>query len=194
MPLAFNSISHGEVAFGFFNIETDMLILDRYFFFATEFCRGMEEFAKAPEGAPAESQWSIYDLNQEDIGSLMGAIHGIELRGFIGDVYRVFPFPADFKAFAQNPEGRATQQAIREIIERYQAPSTIPVIMDGSGTTIEIGDYMFSREEFHNLLQYVWVGGYPYWKMGRRPDYVLRMKEAIEASKHPLFDGVPAFA
>ncbi len=193
MPLAFNSLSHGEIAFGFFNIETDMLILDRYFFFASDFCRGMEEIAKARGGTPIERQWSIYALEQTDIGSLMGAIHGIELRGFIGDVYRVFPFPADVKAFAQNPEGHKTQQAIKEIVERYQGLSTIAVITDGSGTTIEIGDYMFSREEFHSLLQYVWVGGYPYWKMGRRPEYVLRMKEEIETSKHPLFDGVPAF-
>ena len=34
MPLAFESLSHGTIAFGFFNIESDMLILDRYFLFA----------------------------------------------------------------------------------------------------------------------------------------------------------------
>jgi hypothetical protein len=34
MPLAFESLSHGIIAFGFFNIESDMLILDRYFLFA----------------------------------------------------------------------------------------------------------------------------------------------------------------
>ena len=28
MPLAFDSISHGSIAFGFFNIESDMLLLD----------------------------------------------------------------------------------------------------------------------------------------------------------------------
>jgi hypothetical protein len=34
MPLAFESLSHGTIAFGFFNIESDMLLLDRYFLFA----------------------------------------------------------------------------------------------------------------------------------------------------------------
>ena len=34
MPLAFKSLSHETIAFGFFNIESDMLILDRYFLFA----------------------------------------------------------------------------------------------------------------------------------------------------------------
>jgi hypothetical protein len=31
MPLAFQSLSHGTITFGFFNIESDMLLLDRYF-------------------------------------------------------------------------------------------------------------------------------------------------------------------
>lgn len=39
MPLAFESLSHGTIAFGFFNIESDMLLCDRYFLFADEFCR-----------------------------------------------------------------------------------------------------------------------------------------------------------
>lgn len=33
MPLSFESRSHGPVAFGFFNIESDMLLLERTFFF-----------------------------------------------------------------------------------------------------------------------------------------------------------------
>jgi hypothetical protein len=37
MPLAFESLSHGAIAFGFFNIETDFLLLERYFFFADSF-------------------------------------------------------------------------------------------------------------------------------------------------------------
>jgi len=28
MPLAFESLSHGTIAFGFFNIESDMLLLE----------------------------------------------------------------------------------------------------------------------------------------------------------------------
>jgi hypothetical protein len=36
MPLAFESESHGTIAFGFFNIESDVLLLDRYFFFTTD--------------------------------------------------------------------------------------------------------------------------------------------------------------
>jgi hypothetical protein len=31
MPLAFDTLSHGKIAFGFFNIESDMLLLEQYF-------------------------------------------------------------------------------------------------------------------------------------------------------------------
>jgi len=37
MPLAFESLSHGTIAFGFFNIASDMLLLEHYFLFATDF-------------------------------------------------------------------------------------------------------------------------------------------------------------
>jgi len=38
MPISFLSKSHGRIPIGFFNIETDMLLMDRYFFFSTDFC------------------------------------------------------------------------------------------------------------------------------------------------------------
>lgn len=31
MPLAFDTLSHGTIAFGFFNIDSDMLLLEQYF-------------------------------------------------------------------------------------------------------------------------------------------------------------------
>ncbi len=35
MPLSFRSENHGNIAFGFFNIESDMLLLENYFFLQT---------------------------------------------------------------------------------------------------------------------------------------------------------------
>ena len=37
MPSSFPSKSHGQIPIGFFNIETDMFLLDRYFFSSTGF-------------------------------------------------------------------------------------------------------------------------------------------------------------
>ncbi len=53
MPLAFQSLSHGQIAFGFFNIETDMLLLDIHFFFADDFCRAVRELAEVSGGGPS---------------------------------------------------------------------------------------------------------------------------------------------
>jgi hypothetical protein len=189
MPLAFNSISHGEIAFGFFNIETDLLLLDTYFIFASDFCNHVAAMAEGRPGSDLRMEWEVYRLKEEQIGSLAGAIHGVDLRGFIGDVYRLFPFPRDMEAFAQNPEGAGTQSIVRKLIERYEKASLVPVVVDATGSTVEIGDYLFSREEFHDLLRYVWGGGYPNWKAGIRPDYLVGMKEKVGASGHPLFDG-----
>ena len=48
MPLSFKSESHGDIAFGFFNIESDMLLLENYFFFADKFCEWMTQMASSP--------------------------------------------------------------------------------------------------------------------------------------------------
>ncbi|MBP1732877.1 MAG: hypothetical protein H6Q55_3306, partial [Deltaproteobacteria bacterium] len=51
----------------------------------------------------------------------------------------------------------------------------------------------FDRPQFHALLSYVWLGGYPRWKNDVRPAYVVEMAAAAEASGHPLFAGIAAF-
>ena len=84
MPLVFESLSHGTIAFGFFNIDSDMLLLEQYFLFGSE----------------------------------------------------------------------------------------------------------FSRKTFQELITYVWRGGYPRWRDGIRPDYVLDMKSKIEAHRRGLFEKI----
>ncbi len=49
MPLEFQSLSHGPIAFGFFNIESDMLLLEHYFFFASEFCKYISDLSERKE-------------------------------------------------------------------------------------------------------------------------------------------------
>ena len=193
MPLSFPSLSHGEIAFGFFNIESDMVLLNNYFLFAGDFCKHLSELAfQAPE-KQLQMDWDLYILERKDIGNLMGAINGVDLTGFIGETYQLFPFPGEPHLFRQNPEGYKTGEIIKTLVEKYAKPSRIAVIVDKSGHTIKIGEYVFTREVFHELLQYVWVGGYPRWKDGARPDYVLEMKKDILHSTHPLFQDIAAF-
>jgi hypothetical protein len=191
MPLAFDSLSHGSIAFGFFNIDSDMLLLDRYFFFSTDFCEQISRIVESDEGGSFKTSWQVYYIEEpEDIGDLMGAIHGIHYQGFMGELYRRFPFPERPEDFKQKPEGVKTRAIVEDMIAKYAEYIEIPFITDKEAQGVEIGAYRFSRPSFHELIKYVWRGGYPRWKDEVKPDYVLAMKREIEQKKIGLFEGI----
>jgi hypothetical protein len=187
MPLAFESISHGTIAFGFFNIDSDMLLLDRYFFFSTQFCRHIEKLAMQNPLGAFTSSWQGYVISDSArIGDLMGAIHKIRYTGFIGDVYRRFPFPKNDIDFKQKPEGDQTHDLMTAMIQKYGTPVDTPLVFDPSTEQMAIGPYQFTLAQFNALIRYVWLGGYPRWRDDSPPAYVIRMKAAINNSPHHL--------
>lgn len=191
MPLAFHSLSHGTIAFGFFNIETDLLLLDRYFFFATEFCEHIQKMTDPDHKGPYEDIWPIYEINEPDnIGDLMGAIHGIRFTGFIGTVYQHFPFPTQPAAFKQKPYGVDNQSILRTMIDSYAEKQEITVSIPPDNSEIAIGTYRFERTVFQQLIAYVWRGGYPRWLDDSPPDYVAVMKSDVLNSNYPMFEGI----
>jgi len=191
MPLAFDSISHGSVAFGFFNIESDMLLLEHYFFFAAEFCKRISDIAERQERRPIETSCQVYTIEDvQNIGDLMGAIHGFHYQGFMGDVYRKFPFPRNPEDFKQKPEGAQTRSTMEHMISSYARRVVIPFAAGVTRGVVEVGEYKFSRAAFQALIKYVWRGGYPRWKNEIRPEYVLTMKHRIERNQNWLFTGL----
>jgi hypothetical protein len=189
MPLAFHSLNHDTVAFGYFNIESDMLLLERYFFFATQCCRHIKALALDPAGTEIEQTWEIFDIpDRAAVGDLMGAIHGIRFTGFIGEVYRRFPFPSAPEDFKQNPKGDQTRETIAAIIQTYGQSREITVRLDASRNRIALGEYDFDRNGFQALVRYVWQGGYPRWRDNCPPDYVHAMKSEVERNSSPLFN------
>lgn len=191
MPLAFDSLSHGSIAFGFFNIESDMLLLDRYFFFSTDFCEHISGIVESDGEGPFKTSWQVYYIEKpEDIGDLMGAIHGVHYQGFMGELYHRFPFPERPEDFKQKPEGVKTRAIVENMIAKYAEYIEIPFITDKEAQTVEIGVFRFSRPSFHELIKYVWRGGYPRWKEEVKPDYILTMKREIEQKNIGLFEGL----
>ena len=191
MPLAFNSLSHGTIAFGFFNIDSDMLLCDRYFLFATDFCNYMGNLAENAGKESYQALWQVYFIkSSEDIGDLMGAIHGNHLSGFIGELYRSFPFPQKPEDFKQKPEGVQTQSQVSEIIAKYAQPQEISFTVSRNGSEIELGVYRFNRIEFQKLIMYVWRGGYPRWKDEIRPGYVTEMRDKILKNCNGVFENM----
>jgi hypothetical protein len=190
MPLAFDSLSHGTIAFGFFNIESDMLLCDRYFLFADDFCRYVDDMVGSAGEPIYRASWTVQVIEAEEIGDLMGAIHGVRFTGFMGELYRRFPFPRLPEEFKQNPEGARTQSLVTEIISRYANAQEIVVTADPKTMQVELGVYRFSHIQFQELLKYVWRGGYPGWKNEVRPAYVSNMKKQIMLKRIGIFDNM----
>ena len=191
MPLAFDSISHGRVAFGFFNIDCDMLLLERYFFFADLFCDELSRLAEVAEPAAVELSWPVYLIADPlDVGDLMGAIHGVRHTGFIGATYRRFPFPEHEDGFKQQPDGARNRDVFVELIEPFAELIDLRVAAGSDAGEVTFGELRFTRAVFHELVHYVWRGGYPRWRDEVRPEYVARMRQAIEGSRHWLFAGI----
>jgi hypothetical protein len=191
MPLAFESLSHGTVAFGFFNIDSDMLLLEQYFLFGSEFCLHISEMAENVDQTQFRSSWPVYIIEDRgQIGDLMGAIHGIRHTGFIGELYRRYPFPVEPAAFKQKPEGDLSQAVVRDMISGYAKRARLPVEANHRTLQVDIGEYKFSRKAFHELIKYVWHGGYPRWRDEIRPAYVLEMKNNIECRPRGLFEKI----
>ena len=188
MPLAFESLSHGRVAFGFFNIETDMVLLNQYFLFAGDFCNYISRATgKADEFF--ETTWEAFKIEPQNIGNLMGAIYGIDHSGFIGEVYKLFPFPKNQEDFKQKPEGDQIRKEIETQILKYGKRVHIRFVINLKDDRVTIGEYIFNHTVFLELIRYVWRGGFPRWRDEVRPDYILTMKQKIEESKNPLFYG-----
>jgi hypothetical protein len=191
MPLAFESLNRGTIAFGFFNIDTDLLLLQQYFLFADDFCGRILRLAEDKEQETRETLWEVYSIDDpKQIGDLMAAIHGIRNTGFIGEVYKRFPFPKREAEFKQKPEGFQNRAWMISLLERWAVSKPVPVRVDQEHETVSIGEYLFTREVFHQLIQYVWVGGYPRWKDDIRPVYVMEMKDRLEESSNWLTRGL----
>ena len=191
MPLAFESLSHGTIAFGFFNIDSDMLLLEKYFLFGSEFCKHISDMAENCDEDQFESRWPVYTIeDRAQIGDLMGAIHGIRFTGFIGEVYRRYPFPEKPEAFKQKPEGYQSQALVRDMISNYAVQILLRVDANNRALEVDIGEYKFSRKTFQELVTYVWRGGHPRWRDGIRPDNVLDMKDNIASHPRGLFEKI----
>ncbi len=180
MPLAFDSLSHGPIAFGFFNIETDLLLLENLFFWAEDFCRAVTAEQAVPPGRDLALEmpgWIIDDPAQ--VGDLQGALSGSRLTGFIGDVYRKWPFPRNRAEFKQDPAGARHRGVVEEILAGWARPTEIPVGRPTGSDRVSIDGFVFDRPVWDRLIAYVVRGGLPAWRGGLGPGYVTTMTLAL---------------
>ncbi|RLB86075.1 MAG: hypothetical protein DRH15_02550, partial [Deltaproteobacteria bacterium] len=156
-----------------------------------EFCTLVGELARVSDPHIFVDRMEGYQISERElIGDLMGAIYGIRYTGFIGEVYKLYPFPKMPEAFKQQPEGYKNRKAIEYIIKEFGNQIDIEFIATTRAGNVKIGEYEFSRLQFLELVRYVWQGGYPGWRDEVRPEYVMRMKEEIEESRSGFFNGI----
>jgi hypothetical protein len=186
MPLSFKTINHGEIPIGFFNIDSDMFLINNYFIFASELCQAITVWANGKDNCTTELEMYIIE-SQDEIGNLMGAINGLVFTGFIGELYKLYPFPKRPEDFKQKPEGYKTQKQVEELIKKFGKKEQIKIEISKSEETISIGEYKFNPRQFHEVIAYIWRGGMPMWRDGERPEYVNEMMKAIMSSTHWLF-------
>jgi hypothetical protein len=180
MPLAFRTRNHGVVAFGFFNIASDLLLLDHLFFFADRFARAAVALRTPAPGAAPHLDidgWRIDDPRR--LGDLHGAIAGRTLHGFLGDTYRRWPFPRDPAAFRQDPAGASTRQEVEEMLGRWGLPLALPFTADARTGAVTAGGYLFEESEFDRMIAYVDRGGWPRWRDDVRPPCVREMMDRL---------------
>lgn len=186
MPISFPSKSHGQIPIGFFNIETDMFLLDRYFFFSTDFCMWVMEWAD--DGDVSRDEKTVYAIRKREmIGNLHDAIRGYAFTGFIGEVYKLFPFPESPSGFKQKPYGTQNRPAVEKAIQSFAVLLKIPIVFHQDSPTIDFGDYTFSAEVFQDIIGYIQAGGMPGWLNGQPPDYVTRMMARLAITRHWFF-------
>ncbi len=190
MPLAFESLSHGRVAFGYFNIDVDLLLLERWLFGGESFASAVVELARAAAGATPTVTLAAHEIEDPGaMGDLMGAIHGVDPRGFLGAVYARFPFPADPAAFRQRAIGVDRIGEVEPLLARWARPTSLGLTVDGDDRAVGFGPIRFDWPWFRELVAYHWRGGYPRWLDDVRPDYLPAMRRAVAGSAHPLFEG-----
>lgn len=185
MPLAFPSNSHGTIAFGFFNIETDLLLLEQIFFFADSFCEAVITLSENKDTNYVESRIEGFKISdRSQIGNLHGAIQGEDHSGFIGATYKKFPFPLLSNGFKQKTYGSINHDYIKELILKFGEKKGISIIWYKQAGIISIDEYIFTEKAFMMLVAYVDRGGYPKWQNDIRPLYVQQMlnKLAEESS------------
>jgi hypothetical protein len=189
MPLAFPSESHGEIAFGFFNVDGDMLLLERTFFFAGDFCRAVTDLASA--GGDFETVFPGWVIDRrEDVGDLMGAIHGIRHTGFLGDVYRRYPFPERPEDFRQKTTGHETRDVFCSLIEPWARAAKVRLVASAKAREVKLAEVRFGHGSFGELVRYVLRGGWPRWENDEAPEEVRRMGAAVAAGEHWAVRGI----
>ncbi|MCA1793127.1 MAG: hypothetical protein LC660_04500 [Desulfobacteraceae bacterium] len=78
---------------------------------------------------------------------------------------------------------------MQDLIAGFAEKKIVQMGFDDRGH-FRFGPYEFTQTVFHELIRYVWQGGYPRWKDGIRPAYVTAMADQTAKTNNQFFAGV----
>lgn len=182
MPHEFPTVGHHAVPFGFFNTKTDLLLLQKRFFFADDFCTCVSTLAAAGESSGAALPCWRVD-HPAMIGDLNGAIRGDYHKGFIGAVYARWPFPKRKADFKQDPDGYQTREEVTTLIEHVGVDEKLAVRWNHKVVTL--GTVALALPDFAAMLEHLQQGPPP-WRDDRMPDYLSEMLAELKKLDSPL--------
>jgi DNA-binding transcriptional ArsR family regulator len=76
---------------------------------------------------------------------------------------------------------------MESLVQSYTKKTTILFAIDQNANRVEIYEYLFDKLSFHELIRYIWMGGFPRWRDNVRPNYVLSMGKVIDQSTNSFF-------
>ena len=94
----------------------------------------------------------------------------MDLHGFIGEVYRQFPFSDGPRRFQTKPEGFPDPFAPGTILTDYGQAEEIPVRFRRKENEVAIGEYRFDQENFQELIFYMGKAAIPNGVTDANPD------------------------
>lgn len=192
MPLGFRSINRGVVAFGFFHIETHLMLLEDHVFWCRDFCELFTDLARTEAQSKFTARLPGWRMSAPGaLGDLHGAIAGRSHTGLIGELYCRWPFPQDPAGFRQKPVGAAPPQEAAALADEYGQATSWEVSADPQAGELVIDDFRFDAPGARALAGYVWRGGMPGWQEGRRPDYLWSAAEIWRGSDNSFLSGMP---
>lgn len=186
MPLAYPSTSHGQVAFGFFHLETPLLLLDRRLFWCAEFCALVDRLLATAPGRPWRD--TLPGWRAHDLGDLHAALAGRPGGGLIGALYRRSPFPRDPAAFRQRAAGTLDTAWVEAELACHATAT--PFACGAAAGRCWLDDVEFDAAGLRRLLDYVWRGGMPGWDAALRPAYLERAAARWRAAGGPWCSGM----
>jgi len=138
-------------------------LLQHIFLFCPGFLRLYFKIAEAPLKETYESSWSIYLIRKQFWCGKSEWEPFMELiwEVFIGEVYKIFPFPEEREKFKQNPRGSKPGISSRDLIQKYGKKMNLQFLIHLKMIRLNIGEYLFNKSSFQELNQIYLVGRFP---------------------------------